>query len=347
MDFFRLLVGLPPAASTMANDVDMLHATIITATMLISFFVFGAAIWFTIRDYRQPARALTKSVEGSRRNEALTIAVVLTAFVSWWVIGFRQYVQMSTVPADSEIVYVEAKQWMWKFSYTDGRDSNNVLTVPQGSPVALMMSSRDVIHSFFVPAFRVKADVIPGRTTSVWFNATTPGHYPIYCAEYCGVSHSAMLGEVVVLSQEDYAVWKSAGGQKTDLVELGRSVATTRACVACHTLDGQRHVGPTWEGLYGSERVLADGRHVIADAAYLTRSMMEPNADIVDGYPAVMPVYQGKLTAAEAGALVAFIGSLRTGTPTPSPGSGIALPALDVVSADADAGSSMDGGRPR
>ena len=346
MDFFRFLLGLPPAASTMANDVDILHATIITATMLISCFVFGAATWFTIRDYHKPARALTKSVEGSRRNEALTILVVLVAFVSWWLVGFRQYVQMSTVPADSELVYVEAKQWMWKFSYTDGRDSNNVLTVPVGEPVALMMSSRDVIHSFFVPAFRVKADVIPGRTTSVWFNATTPGRYPIYCAEYCGVSHSAMLGEVVVLSQEDYAVWKSAGGQPDDLVERGRSVATTRACVACHTLDGQRHIGPTWKGLYGSERVLADGRRVLADEAYLTRSMMEPNTDVVAGYPAVMPVYQGMLTAAEAGALVAFIKSLRTGTPSPTVGAGIALPDLTVVSAGADAGS-VDGGQAR
>jgi len=232
---------------------------------------------------------------------------------------------------------------MWKFSYPDGRDTNDVLTVPVGKPIKLAMTSRDVIHSFYVPAFRVKQDVLPGRYTTVWFQATTPGTYSIWCAEYCGVSHSLMRGEVVVLSQEDYAAWRRNGqgtspvadcgnGPGTcaggDLVALGRQVAQRRACLACHSLDGQRHVGPTWSRLYGAERTLANGRRVIADEAYLTRSMMEPAADVVAGYTQVMPTYQGTLTAAEAGAILELIRSLRDG---PAETAGVVLPRLDVT----------------
>ena len=318
MELFRALLGLPPAASTVANGVDMLHMFVISVTMAVSFYVFVAAAWFTVRNYRKRKGQLTEHLAATRLHEGVTIVIVLGMFLLWWVIGFRQYLHMARPPRDSEVVYVEAKQWMWKFSYTDGRDANDILTVPVGKPIELSMTSRDVIHSFYVPAFRVKSDVVPGRTMTVWFEATTPGTYPIWCAEYCGVSHSRMLGQVVVLSQEDYALWKRAGANHHgDMVSAGREVAVRRACVACHTLDGQRHIGPTWKGLYGSERVLADGRHVFADDEYLTRSMMEPNADLVAGYPRVMPTYQGTLTAAETGALVELIRSLRTGDVTP------------------------------
>jgi cytochrome c oxidase subunit 2 len=272
-------------------------------------------------------------------------------FILWWVIGFRQYVHMAEAPADSEVVYVDAKQWMWKFTYPGGRSTNDVLTVPVGKPIKLVMTSRDVIHSFFVPPFRVKQDVVPGRYVTVWFEAKKPGTYPIWCAEYCGPSHSTMRGEVVVLSQEDYARWEQNAHDEAkstdcghgpgscgegDLVAIGRAVAVRRACVACHTLDGQRHIGPTWAGLYGSERTLSDGRKVIADEAYLTRSMMEPNADLVAGYPQVMPTYQGTLTAAEAGALVELIRALKDHPISPA----IALPALDVRPHSTDGGAS-------
>lgn len=338
IELFRALLGLPPGASTSADDIDLLHFSVISVTMLVSGYVFAAAAWFCVRYYRRSADQLTERFSATRRHEALTITVLLTMFISWWVIGFRQYVRMVEPPKDAEIVYVDAKQWMWKFTYAGGRDTNDVLTVPVGKPIKLVMTSRDVIHSFFVPAFRTKADVIPGRYTTLWFEAKTPGTYPIWCAEYCGVSHSLMRGEVVVLSQDDYARWLrgdrdqarlEAGTEHGDLVGLGRAVAVRRACVACHTLDGQRHVGPTWSGLFGSERVLADGRRVIADESYLTRSMMEPNVELVAGYPQIMPTYQGTLTAAETGALVELIRSLKDAPIAP----GIALPLLDVAAA--------------
>jgi cytochrome c oxidase subunit 2 len=353
MEFMRAILALPVGASTAADGVDLLHFFVITVTMLISTYVFATAAWFCVRYYRKSTGQLTARLVASRRHELFTIGAVLTMFILWWVIGFRQYVHMAESPKDADVVYVDAKQWMWKFTYPGGRSANDVLTVPLGRPVKLVMTSRDVIHSFYVPAFRTKMDVIPGRYTTLWFQATKLGTYPIWCAEYCGVSHSLMRGEVNVLSQEDYAKWERDGRDEAkladcgrgpgscgggDLVELGRAVAVRRACVACHTLDGQRHVGPTWSGLYGSERTMSDGRKLIADEAYLTRSMMEPNVDVVAGYPQVMPTYQGTLTAAETGALVELIRSLKD-RPLAA---GIDLPSLDVSPARA-----ADGGAPQ
>lgn len=331
-ELLRAILGLPPAASTVADDVDGLHFLVISATMLIAAYVFASAAWFAVRYARRKDGQLTERLAASRRHEAITIVVVLSAFLLFWVIGFRQYLRMTDPPPDADVVFVEAKQWMWKFTYADGRDANDVLTVPAGRPIKLVMSSRDMIHSFFVPAFRIKRDVLPGRETIAWFEAKTPGTYPIWCAEYCGVSHSRMRGEVVVLSPEDYARWRGKRGTG-DLVAMGRDVAVRRACTACHTLDGQRHIGPTWSGLYGSEVTLSDGRRLVADDAYLTRSMMDPLADVVAGYQPVMPTYRGQLSAAEAGALVELIKSLRHG-PTATAG---VLPRLDVEPA-ADAG---------
>ena len=201
----------------------------------------------------------------------------------------------------------------------------DVLTVPEGRPVKLVMSSRDVIHSFYVPAFRLKQDVVPGRYSTAWFRATAPGAYPIECAEYCGVDHSRMLGEVRVLSAADYATWLDGHPPaSSDLVEVGRLAAARRGCLNCHTLDGQPHIGPTWAGLYGSNVPLVGGRNVVADDAYLTRSMMDPQAEVVAGYAGVMPTYRGILEEPEVAALVELIHFLQT---SPDPQS-IALPAV-------------------
>jgi cytochrome c oxidase subunit 2 len=322
LELFRLLFNLPPGASTVADEIDWLHFSVISVTMVMSAYVFGAVFWFTVRWHRKRAGQLTERVEATRLHEGLIITGVLVTFVLWWVIGFRQYTKMTTAPPDAQTVYVDAKQWMWKFVYAD-----DTLTVPVGKPIKLVMTSRDVIHSFYVPSFRLKQDVIPGRYVALSFTATKPGRYPIWCAEYCGVSHSNMHGEVVVLSAEDYARWSQATVPPGGLAARGKEVATKRQCVACHTLDGQRHVGPSFRGLYGSQVVLSDGRHVLADEAYLTRSMMEPNVEVVDGFKPVMPSYQGTLTPAEAGALVELIKSLREES---GQASGVALPTLTI-----------------
>lgn len=345
METLRLILALPRGGSTIADRIDLLHGFVITVTMLVSTYVFVMAAWFTVRYHRRRDDQLTERLTATRRGEALIVVGVLGTFLLWWVIGFRQYVDVRDAPEDAEIVYVDAKQWMWKFAYADGRVSNDVLTVPLGRPIKLVMISRDVIHSFYVPGFRVKQDVLPGRYTTLWFEAKEAGSYPIWCAEYCGVSHSAMRGEVRVLDSEDYARWKRAGDPtlpeadcgrgpgscgEASLLEQGRVVAERRQCVACHTLDGQPHIGPTWARLYGSEVALADGRRVVADDAYLTRSMMDPNADVVAGYRQVMPSYRGALSSGEAAALVELIRSLRD---APAGASGVTLPRLEVTAA--------------
>jgi cytochrome c oxidase subunit 2 len=330
----------------MATEIDALHYFVIGVTMFASTLV-GIVAWaFIVRYRRRTHLDTTVRVNATTAFEIPMIAGILALFILWWVIGFRQFVRMETPPSNALDVYVMAKQWMWKFSYPEGPSAVERLTVPAGRPVRLIMTSRDVIHSFYVPALRMKQDVIPGRYTTMWFNADKPGTYPIYCAEYCGVSHSRMRGELVVLSDHDYDDWlggseaqavaertahpeaRDETGGNTDLAAVGRTVAIRRACFACHTEDGQRHIGPTWRGLYMSRVTLTDGRIVTADEAYLTKSMMEPRADIVAGYRPVMPTYHGILEEPETAALVEFIKTLRDGPPDPS----VVLPAVEAKS---------------
>ncbi|HTB75539.1 MAG TPA: cytochrome c oxidase subunit II [Polyangiaceae bacterium] len=328
-DLLRALLNLPPAASTFASGVDLLHYFVIGTTMLGATFVFLLALLYFIRSARQKPGAPTPRAQGSAATELTLIGALLTIFIVFWIVGATQYDRMMTAPPDAMPVYVTAKQWMWKFSYADGRSSMDVLTVPVNRPIKLVMTSRDVIHSFYVPAFRMKHDVVPGRYYAAWFQATTPGTFDIRCAEYCGVSHSRMLGSVRVLSAEDYGRWleTTTPGESQDLAASGLTVAARRGCLSCHTIDGQRHIGPTWAGLYGSSVKLEDGRTVVADDAYLTRSMMEPAGDVVAGFKPVMPVYRGVLEEPEVAALVELIASIRDRPVAPS----VELPAVTPV----------------
>jgi cytochrome c oxidase subunit 2 len=343
MNWIRALLYLPPGGSTFADGIDLLHFFVISVTMLAATAIAVATVYFMIRWRRLSPAQPTLVMTGGALAEAGIIAGILTSFLVFWAIGFTQYVELETPPKGAMVVNVTAKQWMWKFSYPGGRRAIDVLTVPVGRPVKLLMTSRDVIHSFYVPAFRIKQDVIPGRYVTAWFQATAPGRYDIYCAEYCGVSHSRMLGAVTVLSQPDYDAWRarddgagavaSAGedaDESSDLVALGRAIAARRQCLACHTTDGQRHIGPTWRGLYGATIPLEGGRTVVADEAYLTRSMMDPLAEVHAGFQPVMPTYQGVLEAPEAAAIVEFIESLHAGERAPS---GVTLPALSTSAA--------------
>ena len=356
MRWIRFLLFLPASGSTFADSIDLLHFLVIGCTLLGATGVAAVTLWYMMRYRRRSNTAPTPEVKASKAGEAFIIGSILMLFLLFWVVGFSQYVKMSEAPAGAMEVYVTGKQWMWKFSYPGGRRSINVLTVPVGRPVKLVMTSRDVIHSFFVPAFRIKQDVIPGRYVSQWFEATQPGTYEVFCAEYCGVSHSRMLAAVVVLSQPDYDDWLARGENNTELsvadfesvggmgepsgsnlVELGRTVAARRQCFACHTIDGQRHVGPTWRGLYGSTIPLQGGKAVVADEAYLTRSMMDPMAEVHEGFQPVMPTYQGVLQAPEAAAIVEYIKALREGEAEPS----VQLPTISSVeSSDAAAAPS-------
>jgi cytochrome c oxidase subunit 2 len=327
-ELLRRLLDLPPEASTYAAGVDLLHLVVISTTLLGATFVFVLALWFLVRYRRRTPGETTERTRTPALQEAILVGGILSAFLLFWVVGTLQYDRMLTPPPGAMVVYVTAKQWMWKFSYPDGRASLDVLTVPEGKPVKLVMTSRDVIHSFYVPAFRMKQDVVPGRYATAWFEARLPGDYPIECAEYCGAGHSRMLGQVRVLGARDYTRWLDGHPPSSaDLVEAGRDVAVRRGCVACHTLDGQRHVGPTWAGLYQSRVPLASGVTIVADDAYLTRSMMDPQVEIVAGFQPVMPTYRGILEQPEVAALVELIRSLQDAPVAPV----ITLPRVSPV----------------
>lgn len=344
-ELLRRMLFLPPEASHVARSVDDLHFVVIGITMGGAFLVGLVTLMFLIRYHARREGEPTPKVHGPRGLELTVGGGLFILFVLLWVVGFRQYVDIRTPPGNSLEVYVTAKQWMWKFSTLDGRRSAGVLVVPQGRAIRLIITSRDVVHSFYLPAFRIKQDAVPGRYTTLWFKPERLGTYPVYCAEYCGTNHSRMWASVVVLSGRDYNDWMSgqmpeavehagtvadlgggAIGEQglTSMEEQGRTAASRYGCLSCHTIDGQRHIGPSWRGLYGKTEQLEHGRTVVADEDYLTRSMMEPLADVVQGYPPVMPVYQGVLAQPDAAAIVEFIKSLRFDQSLPL----IALPRL-------------------
>jgi cytochrome c oxidase subunit 2 len=329
-DLLRRLLFLPEQASQHARDVDKLHIFIITTTMIAAAGVFLTAIVFFVRYRRRSDTDVTPRVTPRLVHEVLFIGVPLAFFLLWFAIGYPQFVDLQTPPPNAQDVFVQGKKWMWKFAYPGGPSSVDVLRVPQGRPIRLLLTSRDVIHSFFVPALRVKQDALPGRYTQTWFTADRPGRYEIFCAEYCGLGHSAMLGELVVMPQAEFDTWMSeqrrglASAQDSaplpgeallpgsNIVEQGRRVAAEQGCLKCHTVDGSRHIGPSWVDLYLRREKLKDGQEVVADEAYITKSMMDPAAQIVAGYQNVMPTFQGKMTPPEVAAVVEYIKSLKT-----------------------------------
>jgi cytochrome c oxidase subunit 2 len=335
-ELLRRLLFLPPQASTVAREIDYLHYFVILTTMGGAALITVVGLVFTVR-YRA-RRAIAREQPGGTPPLWLELGVVgmlLGLFCLWWVIGFLEYVHVRVAPENAMTVQVTAKQWMWKFAYPDGQGTVSTLYVPTGRPVRLLLTSRDVVHSFFVPDFRVKYDAVPGRYTSLWFQVTAPGTHQVFCAEYCGVGHSTMRAQVVALSPEDYARWAagarrdeepsarvSLAGPRPDdpmavqgaapaellsLVRVGEQVAAQQGCLRCHTLDGTPHIGPTWAGLYHAVVPVKNAPPVIADEAYLTESMMDPLAKIHDGYAPVMPSYHGLLSPAETAAIIQLI----------------------------------------
>jgi cytochrome c oxidase subunit 2 len=329
-DLLRRLLFLPPQASDYARQVDSLHYFVILTTMVGAFGVFATSLYFFVKYRRRSDTDVTPRVVPRLVHEILFIGGPLTLFLVFFAIGFPQYVRLGLPPKDAMDVYVQGKKWMWKFAYPGGPSAIETLRVPAGRPVRLLITSRDVIHSFFVPALRIKQDALPGRYTQTWFQATKPGRYEIFCAEYCGLSHSGMLAELVVMPPAEFDEWMTqqrrgiqvaqdsapAPGDRmrtsSNLVEEGRRAAAEQGCMKCHSIDGTRHIGPTWSDLYGRDERLATGKTVHVDEAYLTKSMMDPAADLVAGYQNVMPTFQGRLSPPDAAAIVEFIKSLRT-----------------------------------
>jgi cytochrome c oxidase subunit II len=236
-------------------------------------------------------------------------------------------------PPDETInIYVVGKQWMWKFQHLDGQREINELHVPVGRAVKLIMTSEDVLHDVFVPAFRVKADVIPGRYTSIWFQSTKPGRYHLFCAEYCGTRHSGMIGEVVVMDPAEYQTWLSGGAGEGSLASAGEKLFSDLACNTCHRPDSQGR-GPVLDGMFGKHVTLQNGDEVSFDEAYIRESILNPTAKVAAGFQPIMPTFQGLVSEEQLLQLIEYVKSLRaqpevpTARPnTPGPAAGETTP---------------------
>jgi len=299
---------LPEAASTMASEIDSLFTFVTVTSTILLVGVTAAMFWFMYRYRRQDPAERPTPVQESRVLEIswIVIPTILVLLVFNW--GFKSFVKQKTVPPNAYQIRVTAQQWSWLFRYPNGAASDT-LYVPAGKPVQTKMSSKDVIHSFFVPAFRAKQDVLPNRYTSVWFEATEEGTYDIFCSEYCGRSHSEMDATVKVVSQERFDKWvkKAATPSDIPLPKLGEKLYKQRGCQSCHSLDGTDKVGPTWKGLYGTtEHEFENGSTVTVDENYLRKSILKSQVRIVKGYQNVMPSYSG-LSERQVSALVEFI----------------------------------------
>jgi len=300
---------LPEAASTVAGEIDGLFYFVYWVSVVLFVLVVGVMVYFAVKYRRRSQADRPSPVHESKLMEAAWIVVptILVLVVFTW--GFKAFLKLEVAPPGAYEVRVYAQKWSWRFEYPNGATSSD-LHVPVGRPIRLKMSSADVLHSFFVPAFRVKQDVLPNRYTSVWFEATRQDTFQVYCTEYCGTSHSGMLAKVVVQSQDEFNNFLAEGMVDPDAppAERGALLYTQLGCNACHNVDGAAGgIGPTFQGLYGKQEPLSDGSTVEVDDNYLRESILEPNAKIVQGYGPVMPAAYTNLSEEELNALIAFI----------------------------------------
>jgi len=302
----------PDQASTMAARVDALYFFLLAVSGFFVVLIFVLILFFAIR-FREERHQRARQIEGSNPLEITWSVIPLGISMIMFVWGASLFFSMNRPPHGALEIYGIGKQWMWKFEHQDGQREINQLHVPVGRAVKMIMISQDVIHSFYVPAFRTKKDVLPGSYVVTWFQATRPGRYHLFCAEYCGTNHSGMIGDVVALEPAAYQQWL-AGPTEGSLAASGEKLFQQLACNTCHRADSQAR-GPNLAGLFGRPVKLQDGRTVIADENYIRESILNPGAKIVAGYQNIMPTFQGQVSEEGLLQLVAYIKSLEPQEP--------------------------------
>jgi cytochrome c oxidase subunit 2 len=325
----------PLPGSDVAVQWDSLYSFLVWISIFFFILVIGAMVYF-IFTYPHRADKKTQYITGSHVLEAIWIVVPTLLLMIVFVWGYSVYHSMVQAPSDAYEIRVLGKQWLWTFQYEDGRTTVGEVFVPMHTPVKFIMTSEDVLHGFFVPNFRIKQDVVPGMYTSIWFTATVPGKHQVYCTEYCGTSHSAMMAQIVVLDEKQWLAWsrnqplppiskagetggsdeppnKTAPAKLTpSLAEQGRVVYQNKGCVACHsTEDNTVKVGPSHKGLLGRKEELADGRIIVVDENHIRNHIENPQQNIVKGFNPVMPTFKGLITESEMNALITYIKSLK------------------------------------
>lgn len=305
--FFNSL--FPTSASNLAPQVDHIYFALLALCGFVAFGVCVAIIWFCIR-YRRGSRADRTPPKGSPLRLEITWTVVpMIIFLGLFFWAAEVFFGMSRPPAGATEIYIVGKQWMWKVQHADGRREINAIHVPVGRPVKLIMTSQDVIHDVFIPDFRNKQDVVPGRYTTEWFTPTKPGKYHLFCSQYCGTDHSKMTGWVYVMEPAEHAKWLASQPAPDSLVAQGERAFHMRGCSGCHEATSTIHA-PLLDGIYGKRIPLADGTFVTADEQYIRDSILLPNKQVAAGFAPVMPTYQGQIGEDELNAIIAYLKSL-------------------------------------
>ncbi len=303
---------MPREASTVAPEVDFVFHLVFWISVFFFALIVGLLVFFVVRYRAREGVEAEKTPVHNLGLELTWTGIPLVLALIIFFVGFRGYLNIVTPPADADEILVTAQKWSWQFTYPNGYTDAD-LHVPVDRPIRLVMQSQDVIHSFYVPAFRVKRDVVPGRYNKAWFEATAPGTYQVFCAEYCGTGHSTMLAKVVVHPPGGYETWLAEASNflKTmSPVDAGRKLFKARGCAQCHSIDGTVKTGPTFRGFFGRPVTLADGKTVIADEDYCRESMLDPHAKIVAGFEPVMPTFQGRLKDEEITCIIQYLKSL-------------------------------------
>ena len=322
----------PEAASSFASEVDALYLFIVAVSAFFAIAVSVAVVWFAFRYRRKHNDEIGAHIEGSLPLElAWSIIPTLISMVMF-VWGAKLYYEMRRPPAEALQVYAVGKQWMWKFQHQGGQREINELHVPVGRPVKVLVTSEDVLHDLYFPSFRTKIDAIPGRYMPMWFTATKPGRYHIFCAEYCGTKHSGMIGTVIVMEAPQYQEWLAGGGTEGTMAERGAKLFGDLACNTCHLDNGQGR-GPSLKDIVGTTVEMNDGSLHLVDESYLRESILNSQARVVKGFTPLMPTFQGLISEEGLAALIEHIKSL-------SPQAPASAPALMPASAPAPAGTS-------
>jgi cytochrome c oxidase subunit 2 len=299
----------PEQASVFAKDVDALYFFILAVCGFFALVVAVSVTYFGLRYRRTHSGQVGARIEGSLPLELLwsVIPTVIAMVMFGW--GASVYYHLRRPPAEAIRIYAVGKQWMWKFQHLEGQREINELHVPSGRPIRITISSEDVLHSLYFPAFRTKMDAIPGRYTELWFEAQTPGTYHMFCTEYCGTSHSAMIGSVTVLEPTQYQAWLQGGGMEGTLAQRGARLFNDQTCSTCH-LDNGRGRGPSLRDIVGTTVRLQDGATAVVDDGYLRESILNPQAKIVQGFQPLMPSFQGLISEENLVALIEHVKSL-------------------------------------
>jgi cytochrome c oxidase subunit II len=302
----------PEQASTFAPHVDALYAYLLLITIFFSTLITVLLIFFAVKYRRRQPDEVPRPRHGSMALEVAWTIIPLLIAMTIFVWGASTYFKAYRIPKQAMEVYVVGKQWMWKFQHQTGQREINELHVPVGARVKLTMTTEDVIHSLYVPAFRIKQDVVPGRYTQLWFEATKTGSFYLFCAEYCGTNHSGMGGHVIVMEPTAYQQWLAGGAGAESAASQGAKLFQERGCASCHQTDpaGQQGRGPTLYGLFGKQQAITGDGNVTVDEAYIRESILDPQAKLAVGFQPIMPTFRGQVTEEQILQLIAYVRSL-------------------------------------